>query len=628
MSPPTINQPSREDNPASTFIEVGTIIPGGRGSACEVRRFQVISLISALVAAILLLAILVLQFAPGVSIAFSVVLGMGIVIAAVVSLVSFATHFLRTRKVLLELANASAELRDAFANFSLDLIRSIEPQKITRPPKYGLRTWPTGAGLVVTRETTPAPDSLIPSLIPPETISDQTLELGGATSEETLVEGELTPVLPEAVSRGDTPLSLEFSDPIESAAPQFAVLEPEVMDVNALFQRNLLRLLDLAETGNRYPSLERHPKYQKEHRESCKAFSNLCQGIFNIYPKLKKGENPLTTKEMSLLVTPILCRNKNNHPVFRITCNAKAIFSSPTWGAFWLHDSLNNPGNLEDLFRIIHVLKQSNQNIEDPENRRKAYTATLISINILLSGWCLCNQNLAENIVGSIQVLPVSNEIKMLVCEMLNSGNVLGALVLLHGNKNPEIKSIMCIDDVDAGDSSQRGPDMLFEAIDPYSVRAITVIGDLAERGQTGDEDLAVQARRILNQLGDQLPGNLLGLAAYLFQKGDAGKTLAETLEFFAEHPPTSTSMIFSFLQAIREAPKLQSCVKTYLPYAGKEAVGSILSTLILGGYTLGLFTYKQIDGLCGTLGISDRELIRLIQSGKIAETILPNLLK
>ncbi|EPP31048.1 putative inner membrane domain protein, partial [Chlamydia psittaci 84-8471/1] len=52
--------------------------------------------------------------------------------------------------------------------------------------------------------------------------------------------------------------------------------------------------------------------------------------------------------------------------------------------------------------------------------------------------------------MGSVEKLSLPQEDKMLVLEMLNSGNIIGALVFVHGRNNPDIQSIMQILDVNA----------------------------------------------------------------------------------------------------------------------------------------------------------------------------------
>ncbi|QVE49041.1 hypothetical protein SBV42_04620 [Chlamydia crocodili] len=625
MSQPVIN-PNPHDNQAGSL----PITLKQKDTACKIRQSQIISLISAVVAAVLLLTILILQLIPGVSVAFSIVLGLALVVATAVSLIFFASYFLKIRKVLFELSEASTELREAFANFSLDLIRNIEPQRITRPPRYGSRTRPRGPRLISTRVSsptpistpTPAPTPALPtipavSIVPPP--AQQPTETPLPTPGE---EASLPPEVPSQIEEGTIP----------GIVPE-PVAGPSVeMDVDSLFQSNLLRLLDLAEEGGTYPGIDKHPKYKKNHQNACKLFSNFCKAVARVSDKVRKGEIPVTNGELlSMFVPPMFGRD--NHSILSITCNGADVFSNDLYGAFWLHDALEDPKQSEALFDIIRVLKKSNQLIENVEDQQTAYTASLVSLNVLLSGWCLCNQGLAANIVGSIQALRRSEEDKMMILEMLNSGNILGALVFIHGDRNPDIKAIMRINDLDLEGQPLLDPqnafEILYENIDPYSVRAVTVVGDLAEENQERDSNLVRESQHIFDRFGESLPMTAAGLGYDIWNGGNENLNARydEIANFLAEHPLTSTSMIFSFLQAVRGAPKLQSRVKNYLPYSGKEAIGFLLSTLILGGYSLGLFTYRQIDGLCQAIGISERDLIRLILSRKIAGAILPKLL-
>ncbi|SYX08983.1 hypothetical protein C834K_0525 [Chlamydia poikilotherma] len=618
MSQPTINPNSHPDNHAESL----PITPKQKDTACKIRQSQIISLISAVVAAVLLLTILILQLIPGVPVAFSIILGLGLIVAAAVSLIFFASYFLQIRKVLFELSKASTELREAFANFSLDLIRNIEPQRITRPPRYGLRTRPRGPRLISTQVSsptpTPAPTPTIQT-VSPEPPQEQPIETLPPTPRE---EPSLPPEVPIQVEEGAVP----------GIVPE-PVAGPSVeMDVDSLFQSNLLRLLDLAEGGTIYPGIDKHPKYQKEHQNACKIFSNFCGGVARLLDKMRKGEVPITHGEILSMFTPPIF-GRDSHSILCITCNGKNAFSSDFSGAFWLHNAFKDSKHTKGLFDIVRILKKSNQLMENVEDQQTAYTATLVSLNVLLSGWCLCNQSLAANIVGSVQALRRSEEDKRIILEMLNSGNVLGALVFTHGDRNPDIKAIMRINDLDLEGEPLPNPqnalEILYEHIDPYNVRAITVMGDLAETSSEQNENLIRQSRSIFEKLGESLPTTAAGLGYDIWKRSNVNLNARynETRRFLAEHPATSTSMIFSFLRAIRGAPKLQSRIKNYLPYAGKEAVGSLLSTLILGGYSLGLFTYRQIEGLCNALEISERDLIRLIVSRKIAETILPRLL-
>ncbi|MEF9497145.1 CT214 family putative inclusion membrane protein [Chlamydia sp. 04-14] len=634
MSQPTINPNSHADN----HTEPPSITPKQKDTACKIRQLQIISLISAVAAAVLLLTILILQLIPGAHVAFSIILGLALVVATAISLIFFASYFLKIRKVLFELSQASTELREAFANFSLDLIRNIEPQRITRPPRYGLRARPRGPRLVSTQVSSPTPGLIptpastpVPGPTPPPALTP-TPQVSTTPPQEQ--EPPETPML----TPGEGPLlPPEVPSQVDEGAGPGIVPEPvagpsEEMDVDALFQSNLLRLLDLAEGGGSYPSIDKHPQYKKNHQNACKLFSNFCKGVARFWDKVRLKQIPATNGELlSMFVPPIFGRD--NHPILSITCNGEDVFSSEIYGAFWLHDALKDPKQSETLFDIIRVLKKSNQSIEDVRDKQTAYTASLISLNVLLSGWCLCNQSLAANIVGSVQSLGRSQEDEMMIFEMLNSGNILGALVFIHGDRNPNMKAIMRINDLDSQGrplpDPQNAIDILYENIDPYSVRAITVVGDLAGEDLERDNNLIRESQRIFERLGESLPVTATGLGYDIWNGGneDLNARYDETKQFLSEHPPTSTSMIFSFLRAVRGAPKLQSRIEKYLPYSGKKAAGFLLSTLILGGYFLGLFTYRQIDGLCEAIGISERDLMRLILSRKIAGAILPKLL-
>ncbi|QXE27094.1 CT214 family putative inclusion membrane protein [Chlamydia buteonis] len=643
MSQPSINAHLRANTTTNQSIhdvssELVSIVPSGKDTACKIRQSQIISLISAVIAAILLLAILILQLIPGAPVAFTLVLGLVLVGTTAISLISFAIYFLKIRKIFFELSEASKELRNTFFNFSLDFLHTVEPQRITQLPRYGLRSLQPASLLVSNQvSTTSSSNSIIatspaststPSLSLPSPLSSptQTEDLVGTevvtedlseegTSASTV--GEEPAVSPERVStlvHGEQPSTSGATSP-----------DMESMNVDALFQSNLMRLLDIAQAGGRHPSIEEHPRYKKEHSKATKSFSVFCRGIRDIWNKLIRGETPVSVRDL-LTMSTIPLFSADNHSILSITCNAKAAFSSDLWGAFWLNDTLINSQNAATLFDLIRLLKTLNQ--------QSAYTASLISLNVLLSGWCLCNQNLSTNVVGSVEKLPLSQQDKMLVLEMLNSGNIIGALVFIHGRNDPSIKAIMRIHDINARGKTipnlQAAVDIPFESIDPYNLRAITVMGDLAESNQSGqDSTLMREFQRIFERLGDHLPSGISGLA-YSFGAGpdpQLSSAYAEATDFLRQHPPTSTSKIFCVLQASRGAPKLQTRLKAYLPYAGKAAIASVISTLILGGYSLGLFTHKQINGLRSALGISERDLLRLIESRKIAGAILPQLL-
>ncbi|QEM73850.1 hypothetical protein DZK34_02585 [Chlamydia abortus] len=634
---PTTNEPIHIETPDAAS-EVVSIVSVGKDTACKIRQSQVISLISAMMAAILLLTILILQLIPGAPVAFTVVLGLVLVGTTVVSLTSLAIYFLKIKKVFFELSEASKELRNTFFNFSLDFLQNVEPQRITQLPRYGLRSLQTASGSVSNRlSTTSSSTSILetssastttPSLSLPGSLSVSTHTEDSVSTE--VVSEDLSEEGTSASTRGEEPavspervsLSAQEEQPSTSGA---TAPNLERMNVDALFQSNLMRFLDISQGGRRHPSIGEHPKYKKEHSKATKSFSVFCRGIRQIWEKLKRGEMPVSVGDL-LTMSTIPLFGADNHSILSITCNAKAVFSNDLWGAFWLHDTLINPQNADNLFALIRLLKTINQ--------ESAYTASLVSLNVLLSGWCLCNPNLATNIVGSVEKLPLSQQDKILILEMLNSGNIIGALVFVHGRNHPNIQSIMRIYDVTAHGraipNSQAAVDISYESIDPYNLRAITVMGDLAERDQsTQDSSLMRESQKIFEKLGDHLPSGISGLAYSLGTGPDPqlSSAFSETIDFLHQHPPTSTSKIFCILQAIRSAPKVQTRLKDYLPYAGKTAIASAISTLILGGYSLGLFTYKQIDGLRSALGISERELLRLIESRKIAGAILPQLL-
>ncbi|AFS24807.1 CT214 family putative inclusion membrane protein [Chlamydia psittaci] len=643
MSQPSINPHLRTNTTTNELIhdvssELVSVVSSDKDTACKIRQSQIIGLISSVVAAILLLTILILQLIPGAPIAFTVILGLVLLGTTAVSLTSLAIYFLKIRKIFSELSEASKELRTTFCNFSLDFLQSVELQRITQLPRYGLRSQQPASGLVSNRVSTTSSSNAIhetsststptpsPSLSEPLPVPTQTED---SVFEDLATEDQPEEGIPastvgeeQEVSPERVPASVDEEQPSTSDA---TAPDLERMNVDALFQSNLMRLLDIAQAGGQHPSIEEHSKYRREHSKATKSFSVFCRGIKQIWEKVKRGEMPVSVGDL-LTMSTIPFFGADNHSILSITCNAKAAFSSDLWGAFWLHDTLINVQHADNLFALIRLIKTLNQS--------SAYTASLVSLNVLLSGWCLCNQSLAANIVGSVEKLSLPQEDKMLVLEMLNSGNIIGALVFVHGRNNPDIQSIMQIHDVNAHGrampASQAAVNIPFEGIDPYNLRAITVMGDLAERDPAEqDTTLIRESQRIFERLGDHLPSGVSGLAYSLGTGPDPqlSSSFSETVEFLRQHPPTSTSKIFCILQAIRSAPKLQTRLKDYLPYAGKAAIASAVSTLILGGHSLGLFTYKQIGGLCSVLGISERELLRLIESRKIAGAILPQLL-
>ncbi|ANG66522.1 CT214 family putative inclusion membrane protein [Chlamydia gallinacea] len=549
----------------------------------SIRQAQIIGLVTGIVASILLLTTLLLLIIPSIPVAFPIITGSALLVFTAVSLVSFASYFIKVRNVLADLGEASADLRECFVNCALDLAQSLSYQEFI--PKQVQKVCQSSPG-----EEISSPES-------PSSSLNEHLD----TSEQSL---------PAPVTTED--IVSEVSSGMESAG---AVVEN-------LFVTNLhQQLLNLFQKDQLLPSLEKLPRYKKEQGKVNKQFSSLCIGLTQFITKLHKGESPVSPVEaVSMFLPPLM--GCGSHSVLRITCNARDLFSSSSLGGIWFQNLLTKSSEGRSLLDFLQTIKS----LLSPHNLQ-VYLSLLRLLNFLLSGWCLSDCSMYPYIVGSIQQLPISAEQRKRVIELLASGNIIGALCFLHGNTCDRWQDVLVLS---IKESSQTK--IPIEHIDLAYMRSNSGLQLEESASSEEKEELLCELQRLLQELAVLCPDSLLKLVSNINMKNSPlKKNLSKIIKCFNKLFYGKSSNLFnnalSVISIMRNLETLQSRVQSYLPYAGKESIDIVISTLILGRFTGGVFSRNQMSLLAQIVNKTPKELEEMILKRKIAKLLFPSLL-
>lgn len=562
----------------------------------NIRQTQVIGLVTGIIASILLLNTLLMLIIPSVPVAATIVVGSALLVMTAVSLVAFALYFIKIKNVLKDLTEASADLRRSFINCALELAHSFDSPKELKPIK---EVQPTQI-LSSTSEDSSSP--IVPQ------VPSISLTLEGSPDP---IEQTTSSALDDAVSEVEAESSrseLEKGERIEEIAEELFI------------SKRTEQLLVLFHDGKMFPTIEKLPKHKKESQKVDRQFSSLCIGITNLLNKIKNKESPVTPIEaVSMFFRPLM--GCDSHSVLRITCNAKDLLSNPLTGEICLHNLLTDPTKANSLLELVEFIK----------SLPHIYIPFLRLLNFLLSGWCLSNANTYPYIVGSIQTLSIPKEQRELVITLLSSGNVLGALSFFHGRNHKEWKEVFAWP-VDEKQEQPRESMIPMDVADLVCLRNLVQSIDEDEAGVSEgreEEKLFQQIRDLLSPLSELLPANVLGLVASVARKDSPlSKHIQKIIKFFDQNQCNSLNKIFAIVRAVRSIGAIQTRLQAYLPYAGKESAGSVLSTLILGGFVLGVFTRRQMSTMAQALGISSQELENAIIKKEVDKIMLPKLFK
>ncbi|AHK63181.1 CT214 family putative inclusion membrane protein [Chlamydia avium] len=542
----------------------------------SIRQAQIIGLITGIIASVLLLITLLLFIIPSVPVACVIVSGSVLCLLTTISLVAFATYFIKIRRVLSDLTEVSADLRARFIDCSLDLARDLGCRGSSQQVRDSVcqPLSPSDKGVIADSQP-----SSISSYIPEESL--QSFE-------------QITSVLEEKTT----------SDVKEE-----------------LFVKSCTKqLLSLSRSSGPLPSFDQLPNYKKEQTSVSKQFTSCCIGLTNFIDKLNKGELPLSAIEaVSMFFRPFM--GCDSHSVLRITCNAKDLFLNRTAGCFWLNNVLTRPETADSLLALLQLLKTL-------PNSRRSYPSSLKLLNFLFTGWCLANVELYPYIVGSMQKLSATQEQRDHIVELLASGNVLGALCFLHGQTREEWKEVLILPE----DTSQPvGARMSIQYVLPMEsvsltyLRRMIQLSDSKPESEKQAEKLAEELHKLLSKLSQLLPSNILGLVANIARKDSPlSRHMSELERFFDRTPTPSLEEVVSIVKTICDSKIIQTRLQSYLPYAGKDSLGSILSTLALGGLVAGVFTKKQMVFIAHSFGLSVDQLEDKILKGEIAKVVLP----
>lgn len=570
---------------SDSFLSQPVIVDAYKGTdhthvVLSIRQAQIIGLVTGILASILLLTTLLLLIIPSVSVVCPIITGLALLVFTAVSFASFASYFIKIKNVLADLSEASANLRESFANCALDLTQNLSYQELS--PKQ------------VQKISQPSSREEIPFTESPSSL-DEYLD----TSEQ-----------PLSVTVEETTLEISSDgEPLEAV-------------VEELFVTNLTQqLLNLFQKDQLLPSLEKLPRYKKEQGKVSKQFSSLCIGLTHWITKLRKGESPVSPVEaVSMFFPPLM--GCGSHSVLRITCNARDLFSSSSLGGIWFQNLLTKSSEGRSLLDFLQTIKS----LLSPHNLQ-VYLSLLRLLNFLLSGWCLSDCSMYPYIVGSIQQLPISAEQRKRVIELLASGNIIGALCFLHGNTCDRWQDVLVLS---IKESSQTK--IPIEHIDLAYMRSNSGLQLEESASSEEKEELLCELQRLLQELAVLCPDSLLKLVSNINMKNSPlKKNLSKIIKCFNKLFYGKSSNLFnnalSVISIMRNLETLQSRVQSYLPYAGKESIDIVISTLILGGFTGGVFSRNQMSLLAQIVNKTPKELEEMILKRKIAKLLFPSLL-
>ncbi|WP_348664048.1 CT214 family putative inclusion membrane protein [Chlamydia vaughanii] len=556
-----------------------------KGISLQEKSTHFISVVFGIVSAVLFLVVCILQIVPGIPVACSISLATIFILFLAVSVVAFTIHCLKIKKLQTGITDATSELHRAFLDTRLNLMRQWEPERFIKPVRY---KEPEVKQILPKEDEQPAVEVVSEPTVAPKDV------IGEISTEK---KKEETPFVD---------LGVQFT--------RKSKLSEEDIE-NICVPNRLQRILDLFHSGIKYSSLEKHKRYKSHCRHALDKIAHVCDGLSALLDKIKKQEMPIIslTEVGTMFLPPIF--SPNRHPILRITYNMKDALIDGDLGSFWLHSLLHDPKAAYPFLNLCEMVKYD-------EDLNLPYCKLLSFANLMFTGWCVSTEENMEGLVGSIQALPIDDEKKSQVVNLLVTGNFLGALYILHKDSDPEWQKFLTRQYKYINASYEF---LLIDIeLDP-DMRRESAEGESCVSSDIEVEHKYEKSVQLFSKFAKLLPQFLILL--FVLENEKLWDAKNDIKYFFEFTPPQSWAECVAIVKGAISVPLLQERLYSYLPYGASEAVSAMLSNMVFGLFSLGITTKNQVSDVSSELlKIPEDEAVKIVHARKILNKLLPKL--
>ncbi|CAX09769.1 CT214 family putative inclusion membrane protein [Chlamydia trachomatis] len=387
-----------------------------------------------------------------------------------------------------------------------------------------------------------------------------------------------------------------------------------------------------------------YKKYKQHLDRVNNDFTFVCEGISALIPTEKDAPFPI---EPSHLVGVFLVSfSPDKNPILKITRHAEKMLQPPQGGfpngLVWLCGALSDPKKFAAPF--LSLIEKTHQRIlvskdlKDNKERKLVLEASLLSLNIFFSGWCLGNPEYNQYITTAVAEKYKDVSVRNCIYDFLDTGNVISALALASSYSQDSawaagLQKVLREEDKKTKKKSREEEvSCLYRDIDPgCCLRALPKRFESKSSGGQGSPK--EQLSSLLKALDQKIPSGILGLIAKA-SSADLKADFAGMLEvikqlqaLFDSYPPLCEDNILLWLSASLEQVDLQKKLRTFLPSSEKKLLERVLSTFLLGLYTRGVFSVGQVNQLATICNTQDStEFCQRVSDLSLIKRTLPAL--
>lgn len=337
--------------------------------------------------------------------------------------------------------------------------------------------------------------------------------------------------------------------------------------------------------------------------------SSAMNGLSTIIERHIQHEPVITSKEIGSLFFSTIHRWRST-PASCVAFDFRDLFSEPESGIAWLCFALKTPSAFNNFSKFLAKAKSWFYLQTIQQERFYCPIGFGVLVNCFLTGWIFPSEKSKITCLQAIDELPISQGEKVHLTELLDSGDVINALVSSYRYQNlpwesneNEFLDARC---------DLWSPSMYRQHFLPYHPSA-----------DQNCNNHIVDAVRMFSS-------SCASTWLYQLSAGKRFKALHEHIrnvwnthfEFLATGPGALSTIITVFSELYKDA-SLQEKIKNLLPHGLSSGLEKFLSNLFLGAQTTGILTEEHVASLGEALACSPTIVQTMIQERLLAPTLL-----
>lgn len=338
--------------------------------------------------------------------------------------------------------------------------------------------------------------------------------------------------------------------------------------------------------------------------------ADVFSGVATLYARCLEDKDVISLSEVGTLFLHKIHHWKTN-PLSKIITGAQSLFSSSTSGTAWLCAALRQPKLFEELSYCLSCITTWHVEKLDAGLSMQGLLSCGSLMNSFLCGWTMPTSMARANVLLALNNLSLPPKDCREIVEALDSGNVLGALVMAYRSQNLPFST---------------NENTL--AQDGFSLWSPRYYCSTFE-AQANPECL-LQVTQVTKQFSAACPSSLLSLLSSgknlsILQTAFNGVWNAHA-DFIITAPGT-LSVLIAVLSEAYKNPDLQRKLKSLLPSGTAAPLGNFLSCLFLGAQTTGLLTEEHLLALSESLLCPVSAVQTMINEQILIPTLLEKML-